>query len=89
VQRQQTLQQALTRAVSGHDAAFSAAIFTTCQALIESSNWVHVANFRSSSSALIGDDVRRWLHLDNHPCVSVDVAPNGVQHAPVADVVSS
>ena len=90
MQRQQTLQEALSRVISDHGAAFGAAIFTTCQALIESSNWVHVANFRSSSSALLGDDARTWLHLDNHPPSPspAAAAANGVPHPATTVVVS-
>jgi hypothetical protein len=67
LQRQSTLQQALCRILTDHESAFSAAIFTTCQALIESSNWVHVANFRRATRDLLGAQTRAWLESANPP----------------------
>jgi hypothetical protein len=67
LKRQNTLQQALARILTDHDAAFSAAIFTTCQALIESSNWVYVANFRRATRDMLGAQTRAWLETANPP----------------------
>jgi hypothetical protein len=61
VARQQTLQLALARYIGKSDPAFAAAVFTSCQALIESPNWVHVANYRHATRELLGPDARAWI----------------------------
>jgi hypothetical protein len=67
VARQRTLQQALGRTLLTNDAAFSAAVFTACQALIESPNWVHVANYRHATRQLLGAETRNWIQTVNPP----------------------
>jgi hypothetical protein len=83
--RQQTLQRALSRVLTDYDAAYSAAIFTTCQALIDSPNWVHVANFRHAARELLGAHTRAWIESANPPVPREPAAPpgsNGLQLAP-------
>jgi hypothetical protein len=65
--RQRTLQQALGRTLLGSDAVFAAAVFTACQAMIESANWVHVANYRHATRELLGDETRNWIQTVNPP----------------------
>jgi hypothetical protein len=82
VARQQTLQQALGRTLDKGDAAFAAAVFTTCQALIEAPNWVHVANYRHATRELLGSDTRAWIQAVKPPAPALQAGAAAAPAAP-------